>query len=175
MPRRYVAGVTAPQYGMPMCGTPIGLPGPPHVPLGVPAGLQRHEIVNHTCVCLPEPTARGADRREAEPGLLLSDAGQPRAHRGDAPLAHARPRAVPGRVPCQQARHRRAVPVPLPGGPGACAEPRAATISIVTKQHLAGLSRFSRRRRQAWCGRKRDCPRLSPPPKRSPSSNPDNS
>ena len=52
----YVAGVTGPQYGMPMCGTPIGLPGPPHVPLGVPAGLQKHEIVNHTRVCLPEPT-----------------------------------------------------------------------------------------------------------------------
>ena len=30
----YISGVTAPQYGMPMCGTPIGLPGPPHVPLG---------------------------------------------------------------------------------------------------------------------------------------------
>jgi hypothetical protein len=56
MPGPYVAGVTAPQYGMPMCGTPIGLPGPPHVPLGVPAGLQRHVMVNHTCVSLPEPT-----------------------------------------------------------------------------------------------------------------------
>jgi hypothetical protein len=56
MPGPYVAGVTAPQYGMPMCGTPIGLPGPPHVPLGVPAGLQSHVIVNHTKVCLPEPT-----------------------------------------------------------------------------------------------------------------------
>ena len=41
-PANYIAGVTAPQYGMPMCGTPIGLPGPPHVPLGVPAGLQKH-------------------------------------------------------------------------------------------------------------------------------------
>ena len=58
MPTAYVAGVTAPQYGMPMCGTPIGLPGPPHVPLGVPAGLQQHTIVNHTCVHLPEPHAR---------------------------------------------------------------------------------------------------------------------
>jgi len=55
-PMGYVAGVTGPQYGMPMCGTPIGLPGPPHVPLGVPAGLQQHSIVNHTKVCLPEPT-----------------------------------------------------------------------------------------------------------------------
>jgi hypothetical protein len=52
----YIAGVTGPQYGMPMSGTPIGLPGPPHVPLGIPAGLQRHSIVNHTHVDLPEPT-----------------------------------------------------------------------------------------------------------------------
>jgi hypothetical protein len=56
MPPAFVAGMTAPQYGMPYCGTPIGLPGPPHVPLGVPAGLQSHSIANHTSVCLPEPT-----------------------------------------------------------------------------------------------------------------------
>ncbi|MEL7337133.1 MAG: hypothetical protein AAFN70_13125, partial [Planctomycetota bacterium] len=37
-----IAGVTAPQYGMPITGTPIGLPGPPHIPLGAPAGLKKH-------------------------------------------------------------------------------------------------------------------------------------
>jgi hypothetical protein len=56
VPQNYIAGVTAPQWGMPMSGTPIGLPGPPHVPLGVPAGLQRYTIANHTKVFLPEPT-----------------------------------------------------------------------------------------------------------------------
>jgi hypothetical protein len=56
MPTNYIAGVNAPQYGMPMCGTPIGLPGPPSVPLGVPAGLQKHVMKNHTKVHLPEPT-----------------------------------------------------------------------------------------------------------------------
>lgn len=55
-PQNYIAGVTAPQYGMPYCGTPIGLPGPPHVPLGIPAGLQKHTIVNHTKVHMPRPT-----------------------------------------------------------------------------------------------------------------------
>ena len=50
-----VAGVTTPYWGMPMSGTPIGLPGPPHIPLGVPAGLQRHTIKNHTKVHLPDP------------------------------------------------------------------------------------------------------------------------
>lgn len=54
-PPSFVAGVTAPMYGMPMSGTPIGLAGPPHVPLGVPAGLQRHSIANHTRVCVPPP------------------------------------------------------------------------------------------------------------------------
>jgi hypothetical protein len=58
MPNNYVAGVSAPQYGMPMCGTPIGLPGPPSVPLGVPAGLQEHVMKNHTRVHLPEPTEK---------------------------------------------------------------------------------------------------------------------
>jgi len=68
-PGGFVAGVTAPQYGMPMSGTPIGLPGPPHVPLGVPAGLQRHTIVNHTAVYLPEPTASVRVDVKQEPGL----------------------------------------------------------------------------------------------------------
>ena len=50
-----MSGVTTPQYGMPITGTPIGLPGPPHIPLGVPAGLQQHKIVNHTSVNMPRP------------------------------------------------------------------------------------------------------------------------
>jgi hypothetical protein len=69
MPPSFVAGVTAPQYGMPMSGTPIGLPGPPHVPLGVPAGLQRHTIVNHTCVNLPEPTRQMRIDVKQTPGM----------------------------------------------------------------------------------------------------------
>lgn len=50
-----VAGVTAPQYGMPMSGTPIGLPGPPHIPLGTPAGLTKHVMRNRTPIRLPRP------------------------------------------------------------------------------------------------------------------------
>lgn len=51
----YVAGVTAPQYGMTYTGTPIGLPGPPHIPLGTPAGLKKHTIRNTTHRHLPDP------------------------------------------------------------------------------------------------------------------------
>jgi hypothetical protein len=65
----YISGVTMPQYGMPLCGTPIGLPGPPHVPLGVPAGLQKHTIVNHTRVHLPEPTEKVRIDVKQKPGL----------------------------------------------------------------------------------------------------------
>lgn len=50
-----VAGMTAPQYGMPMSGTPIGLPGPPHIPLGSPAGLKKHVMRNHTPMHMPQP------------------------------------------------------------------------------------------------------------------------
>lgn len=46
--RPHVSGVTMPQWGMPSSGTPIGLPGPPHIPFGGPAGLRRHTITNHT-------------------------------------------------------------------------------------------------------------------------------
>ena len=44
---------------------------PAHVPLGVPAGLQQHIIVNHTPrVDLPAPTEKVEDRRQAEAGLV---------------------------------------------------------------------------------------------------------
>ena len=52
-----VAGMTAPQYGMPMSGTPIGLPGPPHIPLGSPAGLKKHVMRNHTPMHMPQPVS----------------------------------------------------------------------------------------------------------------------
>ena len=64
----HVAGVTAPQYGMPMSGTPIGLPGPPHIPLGVPAGLKSHSIKNHTRVHMPHPTKHMKINVEQKPG-----------------------------------------------------------------------------------------------------------
>jgi hypothetical protein len=44
------------QYGIPITGTPIGLPGPPHIPLGGPAGLQKHVIKNHTFQHYPNPS-----------------------------------------------------------------------------------------------------------------------
>jgi hypothetical protein len=78
-PMSYVSGVNGPQYGMPMCGTPIGLPGPPSVPLGIPAGLQKHTIKNHTRVHMPEPTKKVQIDVKQTPGISYP-----------APASHAR-------------------------------------------------------------------------------------
>jgi hypothetical protein len=69
MPPELVAGITAPQYGMPSVGTPIGLPGPPHIPLGHPAGLQQHVMKNHTKIHMPPPTKRLAIHVKQKPGF----------------------------------------------------------------------------------------------------------
>jgi hypothetical protein len=59
-PTPFVAAssMPAPVYGMPITGTPIGLPGPPHIPLGGPAGLKKHVIANHTHTYLPDPSEK---------------------------------------------------------------------------------------------------------------------
>jgi hypothetical protein len=67
MPPNYVAG--APQWGMPITGTPIGLPGPPHIPLGTPAGLQKHVMHNRTRILMPPPVAKTKITVKHRPGL----------------------------------------------------------------------------------------------------------
>ncbi|MCO6456565.1 MAG: hypothetical protein J5I93_14805 [Pirellulaceae bacterium] len=64
----YISGVTAPQWGMPSSGTPIGLPGPPHIPLGSPAGLQRHVMKNHTPMHIPGPVEEFKIHVRQQPG-----------------------------------------------------------------------------------------------------------
>jgi len=73
MPMAYISGVTAPQYGMPISGTPIGLAGPPHVPLGNPAGLWRHEMVNHTFMKIPGPTHDVRIDVKQKPGFVYPE------------------------------------------------------------------------------------------------------
>ena len=68
-PPGHVSGVTGPQWGMPMSGTPIGLPGPPHVPLGVPAGLQKHVVRNNTHHRIPDPTDKMTINVKQRPGF----------------------------------------------------------------------------------------------------------
>jgi hypothetical protein len=68
-PPQFVAGMDVPEYGMPYCGTPIGLPGPPYIPGGIPAGLQRHVMVNETHMHIPPPTEQVKIRVAEFPGL----------------------------------------------------------------------------------------------------------
>lgn len=64
-----VAGMNAPQYGMPHTGTPIGLPGPPHIPLGAPAGLKSHTIRNRTHMHMPRPVQDMRIDVRQQPGM----------------------------------------------------------------------------------------------------------
>jgi len=54
---------------MPITGTPIGLPGPAHIPLGGPAGLKKHTITNHTRTNIPGPTKHLKLHVQQAPGL----------------------------------------------------------------------------------------------------------
>ncbi len=63
-----VAGVNAPQYGMPMSGTPIGLPGPPHIPMGHEASLTKHVMINRTPMHIPRPVDNVKINLRQQPG-----------------------------------------------------------------------------------------------------------
>ena len=65
----YISGVTGPNYGMPWSGTQLGLPGPPHIPLGGPAGLKEYNIHNHTAMQIPPPTPKVNVHVKQQPGL----------------------------------------------------------------------------------------------------------
>jgi hypothetical protein len=66
-----VSGVNIPVWGYPITGTPIGLPGPPHLPLGGPAGLKRHTMINDTHVDIGDPVKNFVVKVRHEPGYKL--------------------------------------------------------------------------------------------------------
>ena len=71
-PYNPIAGVGGvPMYGMPHTGTPIGLPGPPHLPLGRPAGLRSHTVRNLTSVDVGEPVKDMLIDVRHDPGIRL--------------------------------------------------------------------------------------------------------
>ncbi len=96
-PPGFVAGMTAPQYGMPITGTPIGLAGPPHIPLGVPAGLQQQVIVNHTRVHLPQPVTHERIDVKQVPGISYPE---PVNHVRIVERTSGTGLAAPGSAPC---------------------------------------------------------------------------
>lgn len=68
-PPHLVSGMTTPQWGMPSVGTPIGLPGPPHIPLGHEAGLTSHTIRNKTRRHIPPPVHNMSMTVKQRPGM----------------------------------------------------------------------------------------------------------
>jgi hypothetical protein len=68
-----ISGVNMPPWGMPITGTPIGLAGPPHLPLGGPAGLKSHTVRNRTRMDLPAPVDHMLIDVRHEPGLSLPE------------------------------------------------------------------------------------------------------
>lgn len=69
-----IAGMgPTPAWGMPMTGTPIGLPGPPHLPLGGAAGLQSHTIRNLSDNRMPRPTEHLLIDVEHNPGYSVPE------------------------------------------------------------------------------------------------------
>ncbi len=69
VPPGAMSGVGGPQWGMPITGTPIGLPGPPHIPLGSPAGLTKHVMKNRTRVLMPPPVHKMRISVKQRPGM----------------------------------------------------------------------------------------------------------
>jgi hypothetical protein len=68
-----VLGGVAPAWGMPITGTPIGLPGPAHLPLGGPAGLRSHTVRNNTKTHIPEPVDHFLLDVKQKPGINIPD------------------------------------------------------------------------------------------------------
>ncbi len=70
-PYDMIAGVNGPMYGMPTVGTPIGLPGPAHLPLGRPAGLKSHTVRNKTKFDIGEPVDHMLIDVKHDPGIRM--------------------------------------------------------------------------------------------------------
>lgn len=62
-----------PVWGMPMSSTPIGLPGPPHLPLGGPAGLKSHTMRNMSKNHMPDPVDHMLIDVEHNPGYSVPE------------------------------------------------------------------------------------------------------
>lgn len=90
-----------PQWGMPSTPTPIGLPGPAHLPMGGPAGLQSYTIRNNTRTEIHDPVKHFRVNVKHEPGIRLpkpvSEVHYSEKHPSFAPGLLSRPAwAAPG-------------------------------------------------------------------------------
>lgn len=58
-------------WGMPITATPIGLPGPPHLPYGRPASLKSHTMINDTDIDVGKPVDHFVARVKHNPGIRM--------------------------------------------------------------------------------------------------------
>jgi hypothetical protein len=72
-PYNPVTGGPAPMWGMPITGTPIGLPGPTHLPYGGKAGLKSHTVRNRSKQHIPEPVDHFVIDVKQRPGVNIPD------------------------------------------------------------------------------------------------------
>jgi hypothetical protein len=63
----------ADSYGMPITPTPLGMPGPPHLPFGGQAGLKSHTMRNRTKQYIPGPAQHVLYDVKAKPGIRIPD------------------------------------------------------------------------------------------------------
>lgn len=100
----YVSGITIPEYGMPYVGTQIGLPGPPHIPLGGPAGLQRTILKDKTHYHMPGPVESFRTTIREQPGYSYP---KPPSH------MHIREQHIHPSLPFRQSYHDQTEVIPM--------------------------------------------------------------
>ncbi len=66
-------GGPAGSWGMPITGTPIGLPGPTHLPFGGRAGLKSHTVRNRSKQHIPDPVEHFVIDVKQTPGVNLPE------------------------------------------------------------------------------------------------------
>lgn len=104
-----VAMGDSPSWGMPITGTPIGLPGPTHLPYGGPAGLKSHTVRNKTRQHIPEPVDHQLIDVKHSPGLRLPDPVKHIEYKETHPV-FAEPTPVPPDVNYRVKQHFRNLP-----------------------------------------------------------------
>jgi hypothetical protein len=68
-----MGGGPAPTWGMPITGTPIGLPGPTHLPYGGKAGLKSHTVRNRSPEHIPDPVDHFVIDVRQKPAVNIPD------------------------------------------------------------------------------------------------------
>ena len=71
MPGVPISGVNMQAWGMPITGTPIGLPGPTHLPYGGKAMIKSHTVINDTKHNVPQGGNDMVIRVKHDPGISL--------------------------------------------------------------------------------------------------------